>query len=322
MKVELPNSAFLGNIDGTFLKKLDTSDTQQLEVTFNPNWTAVHPIVLVMTAALAYSVKEDGGHINAQQPVAKSKNYLEAMGLMRVLNLQPISVIKHDSSGKYIPLTRISTSDELTRFIEEMVPLLHTSPDVADSVKYVISELVRNVFEHANSPQGAIVCAQYFKESKRISIGVTDTGRGIKESINFSHPAKTHIEAIKLALTPGITGATQKIGGTETNAGAGLFFIKSIAKINRQFFVLYSGNGFYKLLKEDKNKKIRLYADPFMDRCNQKEISPFWKGTAIGVDISVEPSERFTALLELIKDVYRLEKKKRIKERYKQARFI
>ena len=101
-----------------------------------------------------------------------------------------------------------------------------------------------------------------------------------------------------------------------------LIFIKSIAKIYTQFFDLYSGNGFYKLLKEAQNKKIKLYANPFEDRHNKREDLPFWSGTAVGVDISVEPSEKFTELLGLIKDVYRLEKKARIKERYKQARFI
>ncbi|MBI4176359.1 MAG: sensor histidine kinase, partial [Candidatus Aenigmarchaeota archaeon] len=258
MRVELPNSAFLGNLDGTFLKKLDTSNEQELQVTFNPNWTAVHPLVLAMTAALAYRIKDKGGQIKAQQPVAKSKNYLEAMKLTDVLGLEPVPVIKHESSGKFIPITKVSSSAELTKFIEEMVPLLHTSPEVADSVKYVVSELVRNVFEHANTSYGAVVCAQYFKKSKKIAVGVADTGQGIKNSINFSYPAKTDMEAIKLALTPGITGSTQKVGGTETNAGAGLFFIRSIAKINKQFFVLYSGNGFYKLLKEATGKKIRL----------------------------------------------------------------
>ena len=38
------------------------------------------------------------------------------------------------------------------------------------------------------------------------------------------HPA-TDIDAIKLALTPGISGTTRQEGGTDDNAGAGLFFI-------------------------------------------------------------------------------------------------
>ena len=53
-----------------------------------------------------------------------------------------------------------------------------------------------------------------------------------------SHFITSDKEAIQLALMPGITGTTRREGGTGINAGAGLFFIKSIAKINRDFFVV------------------------------------------------------------------------------------
>ena len=52
-----------------------------------------------------------------------------------------------------------------------------------------------------------------------------------------------------MALTPGISGATPRIGGNETNAGAGLYFIKSIAQSSENFFVIYSGKSMFKLLK-------------------------------------------------------------------------
>ncbi len=321
MKLYFPNSAFLGNIDGTFLQNFDSSNPDELEVTFNQKWTWSHPVVLSMTAALAYSIK-DKSKIKSQQPDAKSRNYLERMELIKALNLQPIPVKSHEPAGRFIPLTQIKTPKELTKFIEDVVPLLHTSQYVADSIKYVISELVTNVFEHANSPVGAVVCAQYFNKSDKVSIGVADTGIGVKESITFSHTAKTDLEAIRLALKPGITGATQRAGGNELNAGAGLFFIKSIAKSNRNFFVLYSGDALYKLLKNPPNKAITLYADPFEDRHSARESLPYWKGTAAGIDISTQSSQSFDSLLELIRKVYRLEKKSKIKERYKKARFI
>ncbi|MHB2025452.1 MAG: hypothetical protein ACYCPQ_02255 [Elusimicrobiota bacterium] len=89
--------------------------------------------------------------------------------------------------------------------------------------------------------RGALLCAQYYPKSNAIRIGIADTGVGIKSTITRSHRAETDLEAIRLALTPGITGATPREGGTEQNAGAGLFFIKSIASVNRDFFAVYSG---------------------------------------------------------------------------------
>ena len=173
-----------------------------------------------------------------------------------------MKVAAHESAGRYIPLKQIKNSSELSEFLEEMVPMLHLDdmPEQAKYVRYVIYEVVRNVFEHSVSESGAILCAQYFKKGNTLRIGIADTGIGIKESIGYSHPASTDLKAIRLALTPGITGTTKKIGGSYENGGAGLFFTKSIAYINRSFFMMYSGNGFYKLLMRDAKKTSQVFA--------------------------------------------------------------
>jgi anti-sigma regulatory factor (Ser/Thr protein kinase) len=199
--------------------------------------------------------------------------------------------------------------------------LLHLKPEQASPIKYILSELVRNVLEHACAENGAIVAAQYYKKSNTIKIGITDTGIGIKKTINKSHSAPTDLEAIRLALTPGITGTTRRPGGTEQNAGAGLFFIKSIAKVNRDFFLIYSGNAMYKLLKR-KSKNIRLYADPFKDRHSAREDLPYWKGTAVGIDINLDETKEFSLLLDLIRDIYSKTIKERRKEKYRRPKFI
>jgi len=152
---------------------------------------------------------------------------------------------------------KIKNSDEQSKFITEMIPLLHPvdNPRQAEPIQYIVGELVRNVIEHSQSEDGAIVCAQYYKKSNTIRIGIVDGGVGVKKTITRSHQATDDFEAIKLALTPGITGTTRKEGGTAENAGAGLFFIKSIAHVNRDFFLMYSGQAMYKLLKRSLQKK-------------------------------------------------------------------
>src|SRR3989344_3689582 len=154
MKIHIPNSAWLGNID-KFLSSFDESESDKLTITANKQWISIHPVALSMVAALGLSCKPEN------------------------IACEPI--------------------------------------------RYVMSELMRNVFEHAESKIGAIVCAQYFSKTNRISIGIVDRGVGIKETISQSYAVKSHSEAIRLALTPGITGTTKRIGGTDYNAGAGLF---------------------------------------------------------------------------------------------------
>ncbi len=318
MKIHIPNSAFLGNID-PFFRIFDPLDPSLLEITANEKWISVHPIVLSMIAALGVSRKPE---IRCEKLEAKSRHYLVRMGLFKMLDIEPeITLIEHEPAGRFIPLTQIRTSSDLTQFITEMIPLLHLKQDQAQTIGYVVSELVRNVIEHADSENGAVLCAQYYKKSNTIRIGIADTGVGIKSAISQSYSPKTHLEAVKLALWPGITGTTRREGGSEQNAGAGLFFIKSIAWVNRDFFVIYSGDTMYKLLRRPPTSRLRLNADPFKDRHSVDEQLPFWRGTMVGIDINLEQTEEFSILLDAIRKVYTAAVRERRKARYRRPKF-
>ncbi|MFC1485078.1 hypothetical protein ACFL5N_01340 [bacterium] len=321
MKIHIPNSAFLGNID-TFLKSFDPSNPNKLEITVNKKWFSVHPVVLSIIAALGLKVNHP--NIKCEKIEARSKHYLEVMGLFKFLGIKSgIKINKHEPAGRFIPITQIKNSKDLTKFITDMIPLLHLEPEQAEPIRYIMSELVRNVLEHSKSKDGAIVSAQYYKKSNSIRIGIVDTGIGIKKTINQSYNALNDLEAIRLALIPGISGTTKREGGTELNAGAGLFFIKSIANVNRNYFMIYSGNSMYKLLKNNPLKKrIVLHGNPFQDRYSKKENLPFWEGTAVGIDISLDVTIEFSFLLDLIRDAYTKTLTERKKTKYRRVKFI
>lgn len=321
MRIHLPNSAFLGNID-PFLQNFDPSSPEFLEITANQKWISVHPVVLSMIAALGLTLPPK--QIHCEKLTATSKHYLVRMGLFRILNLpSDIRIVEHEPAGRFIPISQVHTSQELTKFITEMIPLLHLESEQSKTIGYIVSELARNVLEHAQSKTSAILCAQYYKKSHAIRIGIADTGIGIKTSINQSYAAKTDSEAIQLALTPGITGTTRREGGTEQNAGAGLFFIKSIASVNRDFFFIYTGSGFYKLLKKPRMMKgLHLNADPFKDRHSKGDDLPFWNGTIVGVDMTLDQTKEFSLLLDAIRKTYSKAVRERRRARYKKPRFI
>ncbi len=320
MKIHLPNSAFLGNID-PFLRGFDESHPKKLEITANKKWISVHPVVLSMVAALG--LKIDSSNIDCEKLEAGSKHYLSRMGLFDFLNINTgISITEHESAGRFIPLKQIKKAEELTKFVTDMIPMLHLNPKQAESISHIVTELVRNVLEHSISENGAILCAQYYKKSNSIRLGIVDTGIGIKKAINISYPTRTDLESIQLALMPGITGTTKKEGGTEFNAGAGLFLIKSIANVNRDFFMIYSGNGMYKLLKRKSASKIKLHPDPFKDKHSKDGELPYWQGTAVGIDISLDQTREFSSLLDYIWETYKQAIKERKKAKYKHVKFI
>ena len=251
---------------------------------------------------------------------APSKHYFERMGLFKVLGLNTgITVTEHDPSGRFVPLTQIRNSQELSIFIKEVIPLLHLSQEHAEPISYIVSELVRNVLEHAQTEQGAFVAAQYYKKSNTIRLGICDGGIGITKSIQGSHHVTNDLQAVRMALTPGITGTTAREGGTEQNAGAGLFFVKSIAAVNRDFFGIYSGTAFYKLLRQHDTGGLQ--ADPFSDRCTLRNDLPYWKGVVVGIDMKLDEHERFTSLLSHIRSVYAKAIRDRKQMRYKQPKF-
>lgn len=322
MKIHIPNTVWIGNID-PFIRSFDTSNDNILEVTSHKKWVYVHPVTLCMVAALGLFIRKKDATLSFEKMEATSKHYFERMGLFKLLNLNSeIKITSHESTGRFIPLQRITNSSQLDEFIRDMIPLLHLKAEQAEPIKYIVSELVRNVFEHASSSDGAIVCAQYYKKSNTIRIGVVDTGVGIRKTLERFHHPKSDLDALRLALTPGITGTTAKIGGTATNAGAGLFFIKSLAKISRDFFMIYSGNAMYKLLKNPKNRAIKLISDPLKDHFSFDEELPFWKGTVVAIDLCLNNTINFNELLEQIRKVYSDGRKEQNKLKYKKAQFI
>jgi len=322
MEIYLPNSAFLGNIEA-FIRKFNPENENILIITSNEKWVSVHPIVLCMVASAGRYIKSRDGEIKFKIMSAKSKHYFDVIGLFKVLNLKSqMAINKHEPSGRFVPISVIKNSEDITKFMTELIPLLHKKDQShVVAIRHVISELVRNVIEHSGYEQGAFVCAQYHKKSNKIRIGVADCGIGIRTAITKSYAAENDLKAINLALTPGITGTTKKIGGTVENGGLGLFIVKSIAKVNRDFFMIYSGDAMYKLLKTPKGMIPRLNADPSKDKHSDTTGLPRWAGTAVGIDIGLNEHRDFEDLLKLIRDVYRKNFKERGKIKFKRAKF-
>jgi anti-sigma regulatory factor (Ser/Thr protein kinase) len=321
MKIHLPNSAYIGNIDG-FMRTFDASQPDRLEITTHDKWINIHPAVLTLVATLGLKVGPE--NVFFDEIVASSGHYLERMGLFRLLGKpSPFEITEHEAAGRFVPLTVIKTQADQSAFITNMIPLLHLLPEQVDAIKYVVGELLRNVLEHAQSSVGAVVAAQYYQASNTVRLGICDGGVGVRTALGGVWPTPSDIDALKLALTPGITGTTRREGGTETNAGAGLFFIKSMASVSRDYFLIYSGSGMYKLHLRRPTKKLpRLHADPVRDRHAETNNAPYFQGTWVAVDISLEQTEQFQALLRAIRTTYSEAVKERRKARYKRPQFL
>ena len=318
MKIFLNNSAHLQNIT-SFLNGNNYSNPRKLEFSMHDRWVSVHPVVLALTACAGASVIANGGQVTGEVSHINALSYLVRMKLFDHIGLDPGHQINaHDESGRFVPLMQIRNSKELSEALKNLVPLLHAPAAVADPIRYVFSEMVRNTLEHSESPVGAFVCAQYYPESNKVSIGIADAGRGVLNSMRTHHKVQNSRDAIMLALQPGISGATSRIGGNETNAGAGLFFTKSIAALSHNFFMVYSGDAAFRLMRGS-NVDPELHPNAADDR-HKLEALPKWPGTVVGIDIGIEQTVAFSKLLSVIHDAYQLDVKKK-KNYAKKIRF-
>ncbi len=318
MKIHLSNYDYLRNFD-VFLSGFDPTDPSKLDITTNDKWINVHPAILATVAALGLTVKPE--NIQFDEITAKSGHYLDRMGLFTILKKEsPFSISSHESAGRFVPIAQIKTPQEQSNFISEIIPLLHLEPNKADAIQYTLGELVRNVLEHAMASNGAIVAAQYYQDKKLIRLGICDTGIGIRGSMASTWPGHTttDLEAVKWSLVPGVSGTTMREGGNEQNAGAGLFFVKSISMLTRDYFVVYSGTAVYKLLKRRPDvKSIKLNSNPDRDRNSQTNKAPRFPGTLVAIDISLDKIEEFSAVLESIRTAYTLAVRERRKAQFR-----
>jgi anti-sigma regulatory factor (Ser/Thr protein kinase) len=320
----IPNSISLRNFESIFTNNNFDFTDKDVHITFHHKYVAMHPIGIVFYAALHDYFIENGikydGRINKS---ITSIPYLQRMGLFRGLGFSDLRQIKcHDETGRFIPLTRIKSNEDLDKFIKTIDPILHTTRENSRAIKHVFSELLRNVIEHAESKYGGFVCATYNKKRKKISIGISDSGIGLFNSLRVFHKVNSSLEAIRLALTPGISGKTARIGGTRENAGAGLFFTKCIAQSSKNYMLIYSGDAYYKLRTPKEQKKSIFNADPFLDIKTIKESLPRFNGTLVGIDITIDNNETFNGLIDSIGKAYQLSVKKSQHDYYKRIRFI
>jgi anti-sigma regulatory factor (Ser/Thr protein kinase) len=323
MRVGLPDRAYLADIE-RFLAKVEDDGSNDLTFAPKQGLFSLHPLVLCMIVSMADDCRVNGGTVSVDGLIQNSSTrYLERMGLFNLMQLKTnLPVVQHDPAGRFIPLTRISNNQDLNAFVTDFVPLLHATPREADSVKYVLFELIRNVLEHAGAGERGAIAAAQVTSSGRLLIGVADSGIGVCKSLSRSHPVTNHRSAIELAFQPGVTGTTSRFGGNETNGGAGLFFMKAMSTLARHHMAMVTGDQLMKLLLQPKSASgPTIKAKLEEDRVRWRDLPFTYNGTAVGVDITVKETIAFSALLREIGEVYHVNVKKSKRTRNK-ARFV
>ena len=266
---------------------------------FHPLYMHIEPIGLTMIAAWGAWCKRQGFSLKASN-ISRRTDYAARMKLFDQLGIPyERQIVEHEEIGRFMPLRNVKSQEDIRSVIADVSALLHLHefPDTLAAVQYCLSELLRNVLEHSGSPDGGFVCAHNFSGlgPHRVTLAIADCGVGIARHLGRAYPSvlDNHEQALRYAMTPGITGVAPGVYGTPDNAGAGLFITRSIAKGTGGYFEIISGNAAYRLRREKLDGSLSLFADPFLERSDVWSLPHQWIGTVVSVEIGTEAINDF-----------------------------
>jgi hypothetical protein len=248
-----------------------------------------------MLAAWAEHWRARGAEILCTNTEAKGVAYAQRMGLFKFLPAELSGVLEeHEEAGRFVELQRVRKQADLTKLIADLGGILRL-PELIEVVQYLVSEMTRNVLEHAGAD--AYVCVQHYKKAGRVSIGIADCGRGVLASLRQNYDFPTYSAAILGALRPGVSGTTATPYGSPDNAGLGLFYARGLAKWTKQYFLLVSGDAAYRL----KHKQVSRgpSRDPSADAHDVIVPLETWQGTVVAIDIAASR----TSLSAMLKSI-------------------
>jgi anti-sigma regulatory factor (Ser/Thr protein kinase)/anti-anti-sigma regulatory factor len=202
------------------------------------------------------------------------RQYIQRMNFLTELEVKvPEDFVRREAKG-FHPVTHVRDEQAVGDAGRALIEALqeHTSLDerAANTLKSCMSEVVENVFYHAESPVDALVSAQAYKKKKRTELVIADTGRGIREALEASPDYKGQVDndcsAIRLALEKNVTNTGDPF------RGIGLWVVSEVIRRNEGELLVLSNEGGVRIGPEyDKN---------VMDH--------FWPGTLVVLEFRTD----------------------------------
>jgi anti-sigma regulatory factor (Ser/Thr protein kinase) len=215
------------------------------------------------------------------------ESYLDRVGLFEMLDerdLQPFQPGHPDD--RFLDLTRLTKKVQVAPATSAICEVFANSLALEESSRTaldtILSEIVENVFHHAQSPTGAYLgCQQY---GDRISAAIVDLGGGIRVRLSDSETLRSEVRKIggplRAAITPRITSWPSH------NSGYGLALASGLTVQNSGRLQIYSQT----------DRLVQTGATII-----ESTLAERWPGTVITLDFS---RERSLDLHRLYKEVW------------------
>lgn len=247
---------------------------------------------------IAQTIKpyKTGEKISIKGKARKINDYLEHIGFYNACGFDyGKRVGEAKSNSNYVPVRILKFSEyngfyqQIEKQAEELANVLNFDKNLTKLTKYIFIELIRNVFEHADTDK-LMLCAQKWPTHNLVEIAITDDGIGIPKSMKKKRKLDDDLTCIQLAKLPGISSmsnhAVVDSQDPWSNSGYGLYVINELCKLYNGSMIIASGN--YAIYDRKNSSDIREDID--------------FKGTAICVrfctDIAVNFQKELNKIVE------------------------
>lgn len=224
----------------------------------------------------------------SEYPIPSACSYLSHVGFFRhagwAAGKEPGEAL---GGPTYLPITVLKPAQfsgnpkdiELAKAVKQkcysLAAVAFPGEEARDLVGYCFTEIVRNVFEHAEISRCTVMAQRY--PNGTVEIAVVDSGCGVRASLSKAYAGLTSESALERALEPGVSSA-RRFGpeGNDLNAGFGLYVI---SELGRQL-------GHFSIWSEGVELSVSVE--------NRLTPRPHLGGTAIKLSVSTAEAEYFS----------------------------
>jgi hypothetical protein len=151
-----------------------------------------------------------------------------------------LDIRRFSSAGRFLELAQLTSSEECSAAAEKVAQVFQRNFGMSDvetrMVNFVITEILENIFNHAFSSIGGLICCQtYPNKSSRALVSLILVGieRSLRANPDNLERLK-HANPIEVAVGKKVTGRPAKFGGY------GLFLTSKIIEENEGVFGIRS----------------------------------------------------------------------------------
>jgi anti-sigma regulatory factor (Ser/Thr protein kinase) len=242
------------------------------------------PTGITILAACIERLWQEGKFVNGV--VRHSKNplavqYLKRMDFFNELEIPVEEDFKRKEPVGFRPVTHVRSEGEASAVARDLVDAVSERNEIdaptENALKVCFSEVVENVFYHAESPIDALVSIQAYKQKykkykgrpARTELVIVDAGKGMRPALaesEYAEQVTDDYSAIELAVQKNVSATG------DTRRGIGLWVTSEVVRRNGGQMLILSNEGG---MKVDADGKHRL-------------DDHFWPGTLVAIEFRMD----------------------------------